>query len=125
MGCSPDAGTQKKRAGASQDEAPKKAKAAEAAEATPTPSADGLNATVAALFSELASFEFKREEKFKGVAYMKIVTILLAHSEKVAGGLQAGLLPGVGKQSAMKIQEYIDTGKIDRLVRYRNGDLED
>ena len=28
-------------------------------------------------------------------------------------------------QSAGKIQEYSDTGKIDRLERYYNGDLDD
>ena len=125
VGRSLDAGTQRKRAGASQDEAPRKAKAAKGAKATPAPSPDGLNATLAALFSELAGFEFKREEKFKGMAYKKVAAVLLAHSEKITGGSQAALLPGVGKQSATKIQEYIDTGKIDRLERYHNGDLED
>ncbi|CAK0865004.1 unnamed protein product [Prorocentrum cordatum] len=113
---------QKKRAAASQDEAPRKAKAAKAA---PAPAADGPNAALAALFSELAGFEFKRKEKFKGVAYKKVAAALLAHDEEITGGPQAAALPGIGKQSATKIQEYVDTGKIERLERYRNGDLEE
>ena len=77
------------------------------------------------MFSELAGFEFKREEKLKGMAYKKVPAVLLAHSEKITGGAQAALLPGVGKQSTTKIQEYIDTGKTERLERYHKGDLED
>ena len=72
---------------------------------------------LAALFTELSGFEFKRGEKFKGVAYTKGASALFGHSEPVTGGSQAGALPG--------IQEFIETGKIERLERYRNGDLED
>ena len=47
------------------------------------------------MFSELAGFEVKREEKLKGMAYKKVPAVLLAHSEKITGGAQAALLPGV------------------------------
>ena len=49
---------------------------------------------LAALFTELSGFEFKRGEKFKGVAYKKVARTLLGHSELVTGGTQAAVVVG-------------------------------
>merc|ERR1712217_202192 len=90
-----------------------------------TAGAAGPNSELSAIFAELSGFEFKRQEKFKGIDYKKVSGVLAAHPEKITSGTEASVLPGVGKESAKKIDEFLSTGKIERLERYRSGNLED
>lgn len=102
------------------EETPKKAKSAKTAD----DDASSPNGALAALFQELAGFEFKKSEKFKGIAYQKVARVLRSHGEEIKDAAEAAVLPGVGKASAAKVKEYLSTGKIERLERYRSGDME-
>ena len=106
-----NSGTPKKKAKAE----PKKA---QSPKAEPPATATGENVEIAALFTELADFEFKKGEKFKGAGYKKVAAALLT-AEKVTSGKEAQKLKGIGKSSGEKIQEFLDTGKVAKLEEYR------
>lgn len=78
------------------------------------------NGDLAAVFLELSSWEFKKGAKMKGVAYKKVSAALAAHGDAITGGKQAAALPGIGKSSAEKIDEFLATGKIQKLEDYKN-----
>lgn len=82
------------------------------------------NQEIAALFKELSDFEFKKKEKFKGIAYKKVAEVLKNHEETITSGKLAAALPGVGKESAKKIDELLTTGSIERLEKYRRGEFD-
>ncbi|CAE7503845.1 unnamed protein product [Symbiodinium pilosum] len=83
----------------------------------------GPNEELAALFDELASFEFKKggTSKFAGAAFKKVAATLRG-LEKVTTGKSLASLKGVGKESVKKIDQYLETGKIDKLEKYRSGE---
>mmetsp|Transcript_26423 Transcript_26423/g.63765 ORF Transcript_26423/g.63765 Transcript_26423/m.63765 type:complete len:326 (+) Transcript_26423:188-1165(+) len=79
-------------------------------------------------FWDLASFEFKHMmNTMKGISYQKVARALASYGKKVSSGVKLSKgkekLPGVGKASAAKIDEYLENGKIERLERYRQGDF--
>jgi len=95
-------------------------KAKQSKPATPNKGASGPNAVIADLFTELCGFCFKEGDKFKGVAYRKVALALQEHPDKIETGKEAMKLKGVGKASGEKIQEYLDTGKIEKLEEYKS-----
>ncbi|CAE7463340.1 unnamed protein product [Symbiodinium sp. CCMP2456] len=84
----------------------------------------GPNEELAKLFDELSSFEFKKggTSKFAGVAYKNVAATLRGLDEKVISGKSIAHLKGVGKETVKKIDQYIETGSIERLEKYRNGE---
>ncbi|CAE7267019.1 unnamed protein product [Symbiodinium sp. CCMP2592] len=84
----------------------------------------GPNEELAKLFDELSSFEFKKggTSKFAGVAYKSVAATLRGLHEKVDSGKSIAHLKGIGKESVKKIDQYIETGSIERLEKYRNGE---
>lgn len=113
--------TGEKRSSTGSDSQPaKKAKADDVA--------NEKNRELVEVFKELASFEFKHptdgKAKFRGIAYNKVVTQLKSFEKRILYGSDVKHLPGVGPQSVIKIDEFLETGKLDRLERYRNGDFD-
>mmetsp|Transcript_33620 Transcript_33620/g.81332 ORF Transcript_33620/g.81332 Transcript_33620/m.81332 type:complete len:154 (+) Transcript_33620:19-480(+) len=77
------------------------------------------NAALVDVFEELAEHEFALD-KFKAVAYRKVAASL-RNSGKITSGKEATKLPGIGKVSGEKIDEFLLTGKVDKLERLRMG----
>jgi len=78
------------------------------------------NGALASAFAELAEFEFKKGERMKGAAYKKVAKALAETTDEIASGKQAAKLPGIGKSSAAKIDEFLETGAIAKLEEYKN-----
>jgi hypothetical protein len=86
---------------------------------------EGPNKELAAVFSELAGFELKqRNNKFQGIAYMKAAATLNPWEEKITSGRQASKLPGIGFNSKIKIEEFLASGKVELLEKYRRGEMD-
>merc|ERR1712228_646560 len=88
------------------------------------PSGENLNPALAAVFADLSSFEFKRKEKFKGIAYKKVAKILSDFDVKVTSAQQVDNIKGIGPASLKKIAEFLENGAVERLERYRRGDMD-
>lgn len=82
------------------------------------------NAELSELFKELSVFEFKLKARFKGMAYMKVAALLAEVLEKVTSSAQVKDTKGIGPASLQKIQEYLETGKIQILEKYRRGEFD-
>lgn len=78
------------------------------------------NGALASAFAELAEFEFKKGERMKGAAYKKVAKALAETTDEITSGKQAAKLPGIGKSSAAKIDEFLETGAIAKLEEYKN-----
>ena len=76
----------------------------------------GSNEALAACFDELCEFEGGRG--FKANAYRKVANVL-REAPAVASGKEAGKMAGIGKSSATKIQEFLDTGTMAKLEELR------
>ena len=74
-------------------------------------------------FAELSTFEFKASQSMKGIAYKKVATAIGNCSEVIVDGREAKKLDGIGKSSADKIDEFLQTGTIPKLEEYRSGTL--
>lgn len=81
------------------------------------------NQQLADAFVELSGFEFKRGEKFKGGTWSKVAKAIRDCECVLTCGKDALKLKGVGKSSAAKIDEFIDTGTLEKLEEYRAGNL--
>lgn len=82
------------------------------------------NAEVAALFDELALLTRIADgsaQSFRARAYERAVKTLEGLPQKVAELSEAELrrIPGIGKSSASRIREYVETGRIVRLDKLR------
>jgi len=82
------------------------------------------NREIAAIFSELADLlEIKGENPFKVRAYRNAARMLesLGKSveEMVAEGKDLTILPGIGKELSEKIQEIVQTGKLEKLEKLK------
>lgn len=86
--------------------------------------ANDANAGLAAAFLELSSFEYKKGDGMKGTAYKKASKAIAECADAITSGKAVssgkGKLPGIGKSSGEKIQQYIDTGTIAKLEEYKN-----
>ncbi|KAG6974321.1 hypothetical protein JG688_00003132 [Phytophthora aleatoria] len=81
------------------------------------------NQALADAFAELSGFEFKRGEKFKGGTWSKVAKAIRDCESKLTCGKDALKLKGVGKSSAAKIDEYLETGTLEKLEEYRAGNM--
>ncbi|RLN52706.1 hypothetical protein BBJ29_002789 [Phytophthora kernoviae] len=81
------------------------------------------NQPLADAFAELSGFEFKRGEKFKGGTWSKVAKAIRDCEEEISTGKQALKLKGVGKSSAAKIDEFMETGTLEKLEEYRAGNM--
>ncbi|RJP64052.1 MAG: DNA polymerase/3'-5' exonuclease PolX [Candidatus Abyssobacteria bacterium SURF_17] len=83
------------------------------------------NSEIADVFDQLADvLEFKGEMVFKVNSYRKAARTLRDTSEDiavVAAENRLANLPGIGKSTAEKIQEYLKTGKIKKYEEERKG----
>ena len=80
--------------------------------------AGGPNEALALCFDELCAAEGGRG--FKANAYKKVAKVL-RDAPKVESGEEAGKMAGIGKSSALKIQEFLDTGTMAKLEEIRSG----
>ncbi|CAI5702490.1 hypothetical protein KXD40_003340 [Peronospora effusa] len=81
------------------------------------------NQTLADAFVELSGFEFKRGEKFKGGTWAKVAKAIRDCDFILTCGKDALQLKGVGKSSAAKIDEFLETGTLKTLEEYRAGNM--
>jgi DNA polymerase (family 10) len=84
----------------------------------------GSNQQVIAMLDELVRLTILEEESpqsFKVRAYEKARLGLEAHGEEISGLTVAQLtaIDGIGKSTAAKIREFLDTGTVDKLERLR------
>ena len=82
------------------------------------------NTEIASLFNEIADFlEIKGENPFRVRAYRRAAQAMEGLTEDVAAvAARAGLqdIPGIGKDLAGKIQEYLQSGALEYLEGLRN-----
>ncbi|KAG6603023.1 dna polymerase beta [Phytophthora cinnamomi] len=81
------------------------------------------NQSLADAFAELSGFEFKRGEKFKGGTWSKVAKAIRDCESTISCGKDALKLKGVGKSSAAKIDEFLETGTLEKLEEYRAGNM--
>ncbi|OWZ22055.1 hypothetical protein PHMEG_0003298 [Phytophthora megakarya] len=81
------------------------------------------NQKLADAFVELSGFEFKRGEKFKGGTWSKVAKAIRDCETTLTCGKDALKLKGVGKSSAKKIDEFLETGTLEQLEEYRAGNM--
>ena len=95
---------------------PKKPSGSDSASARASSGGSGPNEALAACFDELCAFEGGKG--FKANAYKKVAKVL-RESAEVTSGKEAGKMAGIGKSSATKIQEFLDTGSMAKLEELR------
>ena len=81
------------------------------------------NQKLADAFAELSGFEFKRGERFKGGTWSKVAKAIRDCESVLTCGKDALKLKGVGKSSAAKIDEFLETGTLETLEEYRAGNM--
>lgn len=68
------------------------------------------------IFLELADYEKNVNRNiFKYNAYRKATGVLAHHPTRIKSGAEAKKLNGVGDKIAKKIDEYLETGKLQKL----------
>jgi len=83
------------------------------------------NFDLAKIFFEMASYLKMKDESFRSIAYNRVALTLESMEEDVEdiygrGGLKAlEDIPGVGKNIAQKIEEYLKTGKIKSYLNLK------
>merc|ERR1711988_687744 len=82
------------------------------------------NQGICDVIRQLGSAFFKQGDRFKGGAFQKAATAMAAHPEPILSAKDAEKLKGVGKSTGKKVQEFLDTGKIELLEELRNGSNE-
>jgi len=86
------------------------------------------NQKLVSCFWELGNFEFKqKQDRMRGISFHKICRAIAGLEFEVTNGgeLAKGKkkVPGIGKKAGEKIDEYLETGKMEHLERYRKGDF--
>eukprot|EP00457_Paulinella_chromatophora_P002813 gb/GEZN01002818.1/.p1 GENE.gb/GEZN01002818.1/~~gb/GEZN01002818.1/.p1 ORF type:complete len:763 (-),score=186.35 gb/GEZN01002818.1/:67-2139(-) len=71
------------------------------------------NQALAEILTEMGNAEKIAGQVFKARAYYKAVKSIKQHDARIRSGREASKLEGVGKKLAAKIQEILDTGKLD------------
>ncbi|KAJ8613428.1 hypothetical protein CTAYLR_002300 [Chrysophaeum taylorii] len=73
------------------------------------------NAGLALAFTEMSSIYFKQGDKMRGGAYKKVAATIAGEADPITSGKACKSLPGIGKASMEKIDEFLSTGKIAKL----------
>lgn len=72
---------------------------------------------------ELANYEKNvNRQMHKFNAYRKAAGVLAKHPQKITSGKEAKELEGIGEKIAKKIDEFIQTGKLEKLEKIRASD---
>ena len=72
---------------------------------------------------ELADYEKNvSRNRFKHNAYRKAASALANLPERIKSGAEAKKLDGIGKQIGIKIDEFIETGKLKKIEKIRAND---
>ncbi|XP_043474805.1 DNA polymerase beta-like [Leptopilina heterotoma] len=81
-----------------------------------TEDSDNPNQDLCEFLTELANYERNVTKNiYKSNAYRKAATTLGKLSERVKNGAEAKKLPGIGDKIAKKIDEFLETGKLQKL----------
>ncbi|XP_062518602.1 DNA polymerase beta-like [Corticium candelabrum] len=87
------------------------------------PSSESPNAEFCQFLSELAEYERTVTRQIhKYNAYRKAASVLSKHPTRIANGAEAKKLEGIGAKIAKKIDEFIETGKLEKLEKIRADD---
>ena len=77
------------------------------------------NDKLCAVFEDLMYYESKDGNKWAGVAYNKVLKALRALKKPIASGSDLKNVGGVGKASIEKVDEFLSSGKIQKLDELR------
>lgn len=80
------------------------------------------NKAIAGCFYQLAAFMAEKEEPFKARAYRRAAQVIeeLEKDVSTLGGVSdLKKLPAIGEATAKKILEYLDTGKMEALEKFK------
>lgn len=87
------------------------------------PQNDNPNQKIVDFLVELANYEKNvTRALFKHNAYRKAASIIAKYPSKIASGDEAKKLDGVGDKIAKKIDEFLQTGKLEKLEKIRKDD---
>ncbi|KAA0202395.1 hypothetical protein HAZT_HAZT009249 [Hyalella azteca] len=79
-----------------------------------------LNSDLISFLMELAEYEnIVGRNVFKSNAYKTAASVLASHPKRIASGEEAAKLKGIGKKIALKIDEFLATGKLEKLEKIR------
>jgi len=86
-------------------------------------SSDDVNEKISAFLFELANYEKNvSRNTHKYSAYRKAASAIAAHDKPIGSGEQAMTIKGVGKKIGAKIDEFLATGKLQKLEKIRADD---
>jgi len=86
-------------------------------------SSESVNKQIVDNLLELAEYEKNvTRQRFKYVAYRKAAGVISKHPTPIRSGEEAQKLNGVGKKIAQKIDEFLQSGKMQKLEKIRASD---
>ena len=84
---------------------------------------DKPNSEFCEILNELSVYERTvANNAFKANAYRKAATIISKHPTKLTSGQEAMKLPGVGKQIGLKLDEFLQSGSLQKLDKIKKDD---
>lgn len=84
---------------------------------------DNLNGDFCDFLMELAEYEKNVNRNIhKHNAYRKAASVLASHHKRVESGDEAKKLSGIGDKISKKIDEFLSTGKLQKLENIHNDD---
>lgn len=87
------------------------------------PTSENPNKEFCDFLMELANYEKNvNRQMHKYNAYRKAAGVLAKHPNKITSGKEAKALEGIGEKIAKKIDEFIQTGKLEKLEKIRASD---
>ena len=78
------------------------------------------NEEFASILGELQSIMMRTGEPFRARAYRKAANTIMTYTEDITDTKQLEGLPGIGKTIMSKLNEYVKTGKLRTIEKYRN-----
>jgi len=76
------------------------------------------NDCIAQVFTLLSKAERAKGDSHRANSYAKGSATIAAHPDKILSGLEAKILPGIGKAIGDKIDEFLKTGTVSKLDKY-------
>lgn len=75
------------------------------------------------ILSQLEDIMQRQGEPFRARAYHKAAETIMTYPNEITDPKQLEALPGIGKTIMTKLQEYVDTGKLNAIEKMRNNPL--
>ena len=75
------------------------------------------------VLSELEDIMARQGEPFRSRAYQKAAETIMAYSQPITNPSQLKGMPGIGTTIMSKLEEYVETGKLKAIEKYRNSPL--